>query len=90
MLKKKIKLRDLIELKYQKDNTFIGLCVEDQEEEVMEIFRKKELILYLHQKLRKLAKKLVLRSKEVFSKANRLNEDSVFDPRELNKYNSLL
>ncbi len=70
-LKKAIKLRKIRKIKHSQQNNYLGICVSKQEEEVIEIFKKEELILFLNRKLGKLGKNLKLIEETKFHKNNK-------------------
>lgn len=52
-LKKLIKIRNIIKIKHSENNNYICLESRDMSNEILETFKKEEIILYLNRKMRK-------------------------------------
>ncbi len=63
-LKKAIKLRNIAKINHCKDNNYIGICTTNLQEELLETFKKEEILLYITTKLRKLGKLLKLKEQK--------------------------
>lgn len=59
-LKTAIRLRDILKIKHNQNNNYIGICTKKMKEEILETFKKEELILFLNRKIKKLGKTLEL------------------------------
>ena len=85
-LKKAIRLKDITKIKHNKKNNFIGICTNGLEEEVLEIYKKEELVLFVNRKLKRLGKSLKIEERRSF---NKLSDSSVlnnFEPDLMKKY----
>ena len=85
-LKRRISLLDIIKLKHSQKNNYIGVAARNIEEEVLETYRKEELILFLKKKMKNLGKGLSIVEQTNFSKKNKLTDNDYYNPNIMKKY----
>ena len=85
-LKRRISLLDIIKLKHSQKNNYIGIAARNIEEEVLETYRKEELILFLKKKMKNLGKELSIVEQTNFSKKNKLTDNDYYNPNIMKKY----
>ena len=80
-LKKAIRLKEITKIKHNKKNNYIGICTLKLEEEIMETFKKEEIVLFINRKLKKLGKDLKNKEKE-----DKKIKNQIFEPANMFKY----
>ena len=85
-LKKAIRLKEIVKMKHNKKNNFIGICTQNLEEEIIEIYKKEELILFINRKLKRLGKSLEIQERKSFNKLQSSDLVNISEPSLMKKH----